>query len=543
MRRLMLLTAALAILAGSAFATGSSETAKKAALPQLTISTNVYTVNLDYEKDDTYRWARDKFNVNLKLVAVSTTDWAEKLQIWIASGDMPDVMNWDFKYYSMPQYNQWVKQGAIRAMPADLSKYPNLKSRVLDKMITDEALMVDGKRYCLPHVRGYAYMPGEGMEYVWEAATIVYRRDWAKKVGLYKPNDVYTWDEFVALCAAFVKQNPGNNAPGKTIGYSMHEFGNLQGFAGILEMFPDYPGYGAGYIKKVDHYEWAASQPGMIEGIKAWRRMVEAGGLWSDQMAAKGAAGIDRYWAGESGAVLTYNSQGTIAGHRDKMSQTLSLSVDQVREATAPLIIQRPNGSYFNLPLDDYWSIAIFSAKMDDAKMDRWLQIQDWMSTTEGYFSYARGPKGKGWDYDANGNIKVLWEVDQKTRKYITPTWNVLGWMQFGAVNMEDAYITAGKTDLNRQLYKVDEDVDAFKAQFKGKLFGYTPPDSYAKFFSGENYNKYGNFAAAINEKVVEIVYGKTPYDKIEEEWNAWVKTKMPQVQLVLNELNAGMKK
>jgi putative aldouronate transport system substrate-binding protein len=543
MKRLCLSILVVAMLGGFAFASGGTEAAGTGSLPRVTLSTNVYNVNLDYSKDEVYQAITQKYNVELKLVQVSTADWMEKLQIWIASGDMPDVMNWDFKYHHMPMYNQWVKQGAIRAMPADLSRYPNLKKNVLDKMVTDEALMIDGKRFALPHVRGYAYMPGEGMEYIWEAAHIIYRRDWAKKVGLYKPNDIYTWDEFIALGKAFVEKDPGGNGAGKTIGYTMHEFGFFQGFGGVLYAFPDYPGYGAGYIKKGDKYEWAGTQPGIIEGIKAWRRMVDAKVLWSDMPTAKGAVGLDRYYAGESGALLTYNSQGSIAVHRDKMVQLHNMSVDQVREATAPMHIQRADGSLFALPLDDYWSIAIFSAKMDDQKMDRWLQLQDWMSTTEGLFTYRYGTKGKGWDFAPNGDIKVLWEVDPKTKKYITPSWNVQGWAQFWAVSMDDGYIKAGKTDLNRQLYKVDEDVDAFLAQYKGKLYGYSKPDSYAKFFSGENFNKYGNFANAIHEKVVEIVYGKIPYDKIADEWNAWVKTKMPQVQLVLDELNAGVKK
>ncbi|MBT3271976.1 MAG: extracellular solute-binding protein, partial [Spirochaetales bacterium] len=161
MKKFFLFAAALTLISLPLFSSGTTDSASSSELAPVTITYNVYNTTLDYEKDDVYRWVEEEFNVELKRFQASGADWQEKLQIWVASGDMPDVMNWDFKYHHMPQYNEWVRLGALRPLPEDLSKYPNLKNDILDKMVTDDLLRIDGKRYALPHVRSYAYMPGE----------------------------------------------------------------------------------------------------------------------------------------------------------------------------------------------------------------------------------------------------------------------------------------------------------------------------------------------------------------------------------------------
>ena len=102
------------------------------------------------------------------------------------------------------------------------------------------------------------------------------------------------------------------------------------------------------------------------------------------------------------------------------------------------------------------------------------------------------------------------------------------------------AYQPGEQLDLAGKEVKVFEDVDKFHALYEGRIYGYTEPDPFPKFFSGENFNKYGNFAGEVHEKIVQIVYGDTPYDQIDEEWAKFVDSKMPQVQLVLDELNAA---
>jgi len=535
----MLLLAA----AACAFAKGGAESAGAPGKEKITISTNIYNTNLDYEKDETFRWVKQSFNVDFRFLQLAQADNAEKVQIWMASGDMPDVLNWEIKYFHMPQFNQWVKAGAVRALPTDLSKYPNFTKRFLDQMSADELFMVDGKRFALPKGRSYTYMPSEQYQYLWEVGHTVYRRDWAKKLGLYKEGDVYTWDEAMAMAKAFVDKDPGGLGPGKTIGYVMPEYGFTQGFTGLLQFSGDYPGYREGYVLKNGKYVWAASLTELVDGIKAFRRIVKDGVLYKDMPAAKGNVAMDRYYAGEAGMAMIYTSMGQIKTYRTKMMDLLKMNVEQAREASALMHIRLANGSLFALPVDDYFSVSLFNPKMSDAKMDRYLQVMDWACTTEGALSANYGPKGKGWSIDEKGNVKLLWNYDEKAKKFLTPDYVVNGWTNYWTFNHDDNYTLPRAFDKVLTETKSIEDGMAFLDKYKGRIYGNTVPDNYVKYFSGTNYNKYGNFAAAVHEKIVQIVYSDIPDDRIADAWAEWVKGKMSQVQPILDELNAGLKK
>ena len=65
---------------------------------------------------------------------------------------------------------------------------------------------MDGELYCWPASRNN---PPEIDNAYTSYFTI--RKDWAQKVGLYQEDNEYTWDEWKALLAAIVAQDPGNN--------------------------------------------------------------------------------------------------------------------------------------------------------------------------------------------------------------------------------------------------------------------------------------------------------------------------------------------
>ena len=246
---------------------------------------------------------------------------------------------------------------------------------------------------------------------------------------------------------AIIEQDPGGNGAGKTIGYVMTGWAFSQGFTGLLQHFPDYMGYGPGYILRDGKYVWAGNQVELVQGIKAFRELVETGVLWSDQPVAKGNAGLDRYYAGEAGFAMSYHTWASVRNIRQKMIELHGMNIDEAKEAVVPLHFEMDNGSLFALPLDDYWSISVFSAKMSDEKMDRWLQLQDWLTVDENYLNSRYGFRGSGWDYDANGDLEVLWDFDEETKKYITPGNVVNGWSQFWTANNNVVYNVTAKSD------------------------------------------------------------------------------------------------
>ena len=51
-----------------------------------------------YTDDAVYRHFADKFNLDFETYTVTWDNWEEKDRIWISSGTMPDLMQWNFKY-------------------------------------------------------------------------------------------------------------------------------------------------------------------------------------------------------------------------------------------------------------------------------------------------------------------------------------------------------------------------------------------------------------------------------------------------------------
>lgn len=129
-------------------------------------------------------------------------DYNSKLDLVLASGDLPEVLKSDF---TRPTLVNAIKDGAfwdLTPFLGDFSKYPNLR----DKMIPGSWNYVkyDGKIMGVPRSRAQI------------DNTIMLRKDWLEKANIALPKTV---DEFKDVLKAIVKNNPaGGNG---TIGYDI----------------------------------------------------------------------------------------------------------------------------------------------------------------------------------------------------------------------------------------------------------------------------------------------------------------------------------
>ena len=77
---------------------------------------------------------------------VTWDDAEQKIQLWATNGQLPDIFAGDFVTKSF--YGNWIEQGVIRALPDDLSAYPNLAEHM--QMERAQAAARDGKLYMIP---------------------------------------------------------------------------------------------------------------------------------------------------------------------------------------------------------------------------------------------------------------------------------------------------------------------------------------------------------------------------------------------------------
>src|SRR4029453_16400938 len=147
------------------------------------------------DKDPIMQDILKKFNIKIKPVNTTWDDYAQKIQMWAASGQLPDVFAIDA--VGTQYQRKWVDQGVVAALP-DLTPYPNLAKYFEAPDI--KGLAVDGKQYTIPR-RMFPSVDWSALDRL-----VYYRWDLAQKAGITKEPE--TWDEFKAMLDAIVKADP-----------------------------------------------------------------------------------------------------------------------------------------------------------------------------------------------------------------------------------------------------------------------------------------------------------------------------------------------
>ena len=151
----------------------------------------------------------EKFDVKIQASNYAYEDWDTMVNTAINGNNLTDSIQFNLKAYNYGStYESWVDFGMLKALPDDMSQWPELK-KMLDNISNIDALKIDGKLYGIPIANDIKNPQKDFSNF-----TYVYRRDWAKQIDamnagkagytpVYKEGDVYTWEEFNRLCDAF----------------------------------------------------------------------------------------------------------------------------------------------------------------------------------------------------------------------------------------------------------------------------------------------------------------------------------------------------
>jgi len=199
------------------------------------------------EENQYTRAVKDQLNIDVEyLWTAATADYDQKVNLSIASNDLPDAM-----VVNMTQLNQLLAADQIE----DLTEVYNDYASPTVKMMMDssggialDAVTFDGKIMAIPALT----VPDDGYQLMW------IRKDWLDELGLPIPTTI---DEIEATAKAFVDQNPGGNPDGTTIGILGPQNGGvlyadflsptngMWAFDPIFSAFNAYPGY---WVKDAD---------------------------------------------------------------------------------------------------------------------------------------------------------------------------------------------------------------------------------------------------------------------------------------------------
>ncbi|SND50302.1 ABC transporter substrate-binding protein [Streptococcus pneumoniae] len=199
------------------------------------------------------------------------SDFAEKRNLDISSGDLPDAIHNDGA--SDVDLMNWAKKGVIIPVEDLIDKYmPNLK-KILDEKPEYKALMTapDGHIYSFPWIEEL----GDGKESIHSVNDMAWiNKDWLKKLGLEMPK---TTDDLIKVLEAFKNGDPNGNGEADEIPFSFISGNGNEDFKFLFAAF----GIGdnddhlvVGNDGKVD---FTADNDNYKEGVKFIRQLQEKG--------------------------------------------------------------------------------------------------------------------------------------------------------------------------------------------------------------------------------------------------------------------------
>lgn len=218
------------------------------------------------EDNRALQYIEDALNLDITFSWVVPSDsFGDKLNLAIASGDIPDAMSVD-----AIQFQQLVAAGALEDLTPYIEQYANadiLANYEQTGGVALDAATVDGKIYGIPNVQPQADAP----LMVWV------RQDWLDKLGLEGPETI---DDVEAIAKAFIEQDPDGNGADDTFGLTgtmmpVQVPSNLHGFDIFFNVYGAFPTL----FHENDNGEivYGSVQPEAREALARLRQMYEDG--------------------------------------------------------------------------------------------------------------------------------------------------------------------------------------------------------------------------------------------------------------------------
>ena len=479
----------------------------------------------------------EKFGVSIKASNYAYEDWDTMVNTAINGNNLTDTIQFNLKAYNFGStYESWVDFGMLKALPDDMSKWPNLKS-MLDNISNIDALKVDGKLYGIPIANDIKNPQKDFSNF-----TYVYRRDWAKKIDemypdrdpVYREGDVYTWDEFTRLCDAF-------NTNLKTLS-GMAQASVLVdeewAFPSVTNFYKDAPHC---YAKDADGKAIANfAREKYIAGLEVAKDFVSGKKIYSQDQYNFAANKANQLYLGGQAAILYDNY--SLANYiklrklfKESQKNTPGFNLD---DGTAFLKIKGPDGKFALEGTENWFSMTMFNADISNKKQEKILDILDYLLTEEGTRLAIYGKQG--YDYDIVDGEVVLnemgWEKDAMTGQYATKT-NGAKYLRYMATlgNDTKSYDPFTELDAYNLLNAWQEEMKAAKTA--GELRVVQEPADISWMSTPSKNDKTEGLLADANTAVLKYCFDKKSFDDYKKEFenNNWKK--------VLQEINQKLGK
>ncbi|RXZ82683.1 extracellular solute-binding protein [Paenibacillaceae bacterium] len=352
-----------------------------------------------------------KTNTKLNIMWTSPNSYGDKVNLILASGEMPDLVKvLDFNSSLM---RQMVKQGAFWDLTPFLKDYPHLMEYPESVW---EKTKIDGKNVVIPSVRplhGGPWMP-------------IVRKDWLDKLQLEVPK---TLDDLYTVMEAFAEQDPDGNGVKDTI--PLLPRNDLGWAEGVLNN-------SNGKWKEVDGGLIDTTfEPGTREALLWLNKVYDAGFMPADYAIMKETQSED---LAKSGRVGMYPN-----------------TIEAIWRVQAELIKTNPEADF--LPLSyleseagtyapsspGFNGVFLIPKSVPEDKVKKILELMDYGASEEGFALACFGIEGIHYTIDEEG-FKVA--TDQAFKDSVSQS-------SFGKIfERFDEYLWAYRTGMPKELFE-----------------------------------------------------------------------------------------
>lgn len=216
--------------------------------------------------DDNY-WTRNYLDTsNIKLVnewVVADSEYESKLNLCIASGDIPDVLCLSSK----SQLNALYEAGLLADLTDVYAKYASDNTKAIMSGDGGDALKaceVEGRQYAIPYMNATIY----DMSLLW------LRQDWLDNLNMKMPTNM---DELVEILYAFTFNDPDGNGINDTYGLAVTDelFSIVVGLNGLFNGFDAYPSIW--HEDAQGNYVYGSTQPAMKQALELLAKLYADG--------------------------------------------------------------------------------------------------------------------------------------------------------------------------------------------------------------------------------------------------------------------------
>lgn len=432
---------------------------------------NLKNVYFDtWDGSDTYtEIINEKFGVKIKASNYDYTDWDGMVNTAINGNNLTDVIHFNLKAYNYGStYERWVNEMMIKALPDDMSKWPNLDA-MIHKVSNVEALKIDGKLYGIPIMNDIVNTEKDFSNF-----TYVYRRDWAKAIDeknkgkagytpIYKEGDVYTWEEFGRLLAAFntnLKDLTGSDRGSVMVDESW-------GFPSVTNFYKDVPHC---FAKDENGKAINAfTSDKYIAGLEVAKQYVSDDKYYSqDQFNFSPNRANEIYLGGQAGILYDNYSLANYIKLRNSFKKNQK-NVN-LEDGTALMKIKGPDGKYALEGTENWFSMTMFNYDISENKMNKILDIIEYLLTEEGTRLAIYGKEG--YDYNIVDGEVVLTEQgwEKGSDGQYGPKINGAKYLRYMATLGNDTKAYDPYTDMDAYNILNDWSEEMKQAKAEGKL-------------------------------------------------------------------------